>query len=331
MKEQLLRIVLAQGNRFIKDLLRRKDIRIGATKEAFRNNLTEAIDDGRLTAEDIDDWLAAVEGWGNQQCYVYRVPAVFKTSQWDDETFVTKRLTAAGLAKLWRAATSLDFPEKMTLTAIEHTAERFSFVWHEGGEYLQRRPEQDREASVGDDEFIYKAYSREWRRSVFRFEWRRDLGLAAILLARVTDQTMYETLRDEIILTIKSVLDIRKWDPVNMSTALTRLDELVTKGKPPKGLQKIQATSTMFSGASSWVQLGSNSNTRSYQDDSDVRPVRHAVDTKKLIGGDGDYRLNPESGAAVHAELYGRANRVLFRGAMISDDVWQSLLSISQV
>jgi hypothetical protein len=46
LEEQLLQIVLAQGNRFIKDLLRQKQIRIGTTKEDFRDNLTQAIDNG---------------------------------------------------------------------------------------------------------------------------------------------------------------------------------------------------------------------------------------------------------------------------------------------
>lgn len=331
LKEQILQIVLAQGNRFIKDLLRKKQIRIGTTKEDFRNNLTQAIDDGHLTADDIDEWLGVVEGWGNQQCYLYRVPDNFKKSQWSDENFVEKRVRDAGYGKLWHATTSLQFPEAVTLTAIDHTAERLSFIWHQGGEYLQRRQELDREASVSGDDIVFKAYSREWRRSVLRFEWRKDLELAALFVARSSDQGIYEKHRIEMISAVRPVIDIRKWDPVNVSTAITRLDELATKGSPPAILSKVQATSTMFRGASSWVRLGSNSRTASYQDDSAMRPVRSAVDTKQLIGGDGDYRLNLGSGAAVHAELYGRDQRILFWGAMRAEDVWQSLVGISQV
>src|ERR1700728_3071980 len=66
-------IIRAQGNRFIKDLLRGKDIRIGATKDEFEANLNEAIETGRLTLDDVRAWLAGVEGWGNQHVYLYNL------------------------------------------------------------------------------------------------------------------------------------------------------------------------------------------------------------------------------------------------------------------
>jgi hypothetical protein len=46
-------IIRAQGNRFVKDLLRSKDIRIGGNKDEFQANLTAAIESGELTLEDV--------------------------------------------------------------------------------------------------------------------------------------------------------------------------------------------------------------------------------------------------------------------------------------
>jgi hypothetical protein len=66
LKELARGIVMAQGNLFIKELLRAKDLRIGATKADFIQNLNGAIDDGSLTEDDLESWLQRVEGWGNQ-------------------------------------------------------------------------------------------------------------------------------------------------------------------------------------------------------------------------------------------------------------------------
>ena len=45
-------IIRVQGNRFIKELLRDKGIRIGVNKDDFERNLSEAIETGKLGLED---------------------------------------------------------------------------------------------------------------------------------------------------------------------------------------------------------------------------------------------------------------------------------------
>src|SRR4051812_34932800 len=66
-------IVTDQGNRFIKELLRDKKIRIGETKEDFRANLDAAFETGKLRMADVKEWLDKVEGWGNQHVYLYNI------------------------------------------------------------------------------------------------------------------------------------------------------------------------------------------------------------------------------------------------------------------
>jgi hypothetical protein len=64
-------IIRGQGNRFIKELLRCRGIRIGTNKDDFERNLNEAIDRGELRVEHLEGWLQQVEGWGNQHIYLY--------------------------------------------------------------------------------------------------------------------------------------------------------------------------------------------------------------------------------------------------------------------
>jgi hypothetical protein len=68
--DRLLDLALLQGNRFIKELLRAKQLPIGTNKEQFEAHLREAISGGQLTKEDIRAWLAEVEGWGDQHAYL---------------------------------------------------------------------------------------------------------------------------------------------------------------------------------------------------------------------------------------------------------------------
>ncbi|HET6840561.1 MAG TPA: hypothetical protein VFK06_02590 [Candidatus Angelobacter sp.] len=91
---QLVRtVVLTQGNIFIRELLRRKRIPIGITKQNFEANLLEAISVGDLQLVDLIEWLDEVEGWGDQHVYLYHIPsAMTKDPLWNSANTVRQRL-----------------------------------------------------------------------------------------------------------------------------------------------------------------------------------------------------------------------------------------------
>src|SRR6266576_347690 len=73
-RELVRTVVLTQGNIFIRELLRRKKIPIGITKQDFEANLLRAVNAGDLRFTDLVEWLEEVEGWGDQHVYLYHVP-----------------------------------------------------------------------------------------------------------------------------------------------------------------------------------------------------------------------------------------------------------------
>src|SRR5258708_16953572 len=90
-------VVLAQGNLFIKELLRSKGIKIGSTKADFETNLLGAIESGQLTPVDVEKWLSEVEGWGDQHVYLYRLPRqVMQEPFWKYDVELRRRLQAGG-------------------------------------------------------------------------------------------------------------------------------------------------------------------------------------------------------------------------------------------
>ena len=86
-------VVLAQGNIFIRELLRRKNLRSGTRKEDFEAHLLEAIDGGGLQLADVHAWLEEVEGWGDQHVYLFDVaPDVADDPIWKSVGRVKRKL-----------------------------------------------------------------------------------------------------------------------------------------------------------------------------------------------------------------------------------------------
>ena len=104
-------IIRTQGNRFIKELLRDKGIRIGANKDDFERNLTEAIETGKLRLKDIDYWLSQVEGWGNQHVYLYKISTTLRKDLTKPK--IRQRVQDAALEHVWGLAR--DMPDLLRI------------------------------------------------------------------------------------------------------------------------------------------------------------------------------------------------------------------------
>ena len=115
LKKLVKQVVVAQGNNFIKDLLRATDSKIGVTKQDFIQNLDDAIDEGRLTQARLEAWLGEVEGWGDQYVYVLSPPVI-------DAAALTRAINASPVAHLNDAAASPEFPEDLELSKLQWMA-----------------------------------------------------------------------------------------------------------------------------------------------------------------------------------------------------------------
>jgi len=182
LKTLVSQIILAQGNVFIKELLRSTGVRIGITKADFERNLMKAIDDGTIRREHIEEWLAEVEGWGNQHIYLFKVPsALAKDDIWSDSSKLQKKVVKAGFGDLWNAPSSFEFPEVQKLTAIQYDGSNLRLTWHHGQSWLVRDTSKDYTEEIEGDEYEFHAYRRRAERAVMRFEVALPLRLAGDL------------------------------------------------------------------------------------------------------------------------------------------------------
>ena len=175
LKRKVTQIVLAQGNIFIKELLRSNNIPIGNTKAEFAENLNAAIDAGALTQPVIEAWLDQIEGWGNQHVYLFEPPSILRRK-------IRPALETSKYAELLDRKIGYEFPDKLALSAINFSGDHVSVVWHRGRGAWERAKSKDFQKDEGQELFEYRAYRERFDRSVVRFEWRLDDPYCAILI-----------------------------------------------------------------------------------------------------------------------------------------------------
>jgi hypothetical protein len=324
--DQLIDLVLLQGNRFIRELLRSKNLRLGTNKEQFGAHLREAIADGQVTRSDLEAWLADVEGWGNQHVYVFDVPDGVADALRRSDEFVG-RLAAAGLAEFIDAEIPLDPGEELALATIRHADAGVSFLWVRGSAALVRRKDLDFEEERHGDEIEFHAYERRWSRVAARFEWRFGSGLAAVLIAR-REERDYAEQRDLVLGVVDSaIIERRDWPQLDIARVITQLVSAGLDAAEAGAEQAVRVNVTVFQSVAATIRLAAASEAGSYQDDAAVRDVRRAVDPARFSGGSGDCFLTPTGSPEVerrelHLRLYGREARVLLWGKMTAEEVW---------
>jgi hypothetical protein len=173
LKQIVRSLILAQGNVFIKELLRSKqkagaEVTIGSTKAEFERNLATAIDDNILAAEDIEDWLALTEGWGAQHIYLFRASGLQKLASLKASIAASKHKALLTPSKL------VVFPAKLKLTSIVVDDEKLALTWHRGSTRFSRAKGKDTELLEGLDRYELRAYLEHRDRAVVRFEWLFD-------------------------------------------------------------------------------------------------------------------------------------------------------------
>jgi len=326
-------IVLAQGNVFIKELLRNKKITIGSTKADFESNLLKAIKSGQLRQADVEQWLSEVEGWGNQHVYLYHVPAsTARDPLWASSDKVLQRLRGAGMESLWNAQASLEFPEERKLTGIYFRDKTLQFVWHQREVAWVRTPERDREEDWEGDHYQLRAYRERADRTVMRFEMRLGLRLAAVFLQIPWNKQKHDEALEEVNKAIRPLLPLLPRNRFKTALAIKGLDEAELNRSESK-LAKVRAQRTRLNDAAAYVEFGTSSEEGVFKDSEAVRHVRRAVRPNRFDGATGLFFYQPDKKdekRKVKIELFGPQRRIRLWAQLTSTQVWSVLELVSK-
>jgi hypothetical protein len=323
-------IILAQGNVFIKELLRNTGVRIGLTKADFERNLIKAIDDGTLRRGHIEAWLAEVEGWGNQHIYLFKVPTALANDQiWSDVAKVQKKVVSAGFGDLWNAGSSFEFPEVQKLTGIQFDGLNLRLTWHQGQSWLVRDKSKDYTEEIEGDMYEFHAHRRRAERAVMRFELALPLRLAAIFLQTPWGESEHESALKEVRRVASSLFDFNALEEYKISLVIKHLDQLGLDDE--QGQYGIQPSMARLDAPGAYVEFGSVGQ-KSYQDFTPVREVRRALKPAYFTGNKSDFMFlsapkNPLS-RRIRVSFYGKDDRIRLWMQMKAQEVWEILRMI---
>lgn len=319
-------VIRAQGNEFIKDLLRRKQLPIGTNKAEFAEHLKAAIDAGTLRAEDIDDWLHEVEGWGNQHIYFYKLsPADARDPLWTDEAQLHRRVSSAGHGGKWAADTSLAFDTTLNLTGV-HALDggRLRFEWHQGITVEDRAPDKDFTRDEGDEAVQYRAYLLRRQRTVMRFEIRPRQRLAAAFVQVPVSSKEHEAALAEMWEVVSCVRPQDAFRPINMSTVIKKVDEDTRPGR-------LRTNTVRLSTPGAWIAYGAEASDAAYREVHDANEARSAVATMTRFTGRRSNLLYAASRETdrkdrdVHVQLDGTRRRLWVRAQLTETQAWDLL------
>ena len=175
LKTAVHRIVLAQGNVFIRELLRDHGLTIGLTKKDFGKNLDNAIDEGTFTQAMLEAWVIKVEGWGDQHIYLHQAPKLSPAE-------VQALLEASPFRALVGQSVSYQFPQSLSLTSMMIGAHGVSIIWHQSTSGWKRDDSKDEVRVIDDDRYEFRAFRERFDRAVVRFEWRFTDPYCAVLM-----------------------------------------------------------------------------------------------------------------------------------------------------
>jgi len=326
-------IVLAQGNIFIKELLRqKKDIKIGATKADFERNMLAAIDEGKLRQSDVDAWLDEVEGWGNQYVYLYKVPVdLSKDPRLSDASALEKMLNKAGLGHLWNKQTSFEFPDALQLTGISFDGSSIRFVWHQGLSSWVKDESKDSlcpAREIDGDWYEFRAYRRRAERSVMRFELSSTLKLAAVFIEPPWGESEHQKLLEQVA---NAVAPLLRFDMLTKYPIASSIKKLDYAGMSGASLAKqVKTQDARLSHGATWVEFATTSKVGDYKSDLTIKGIRAAATSSlPLTGARGTFYFQPQSPKGlqrlVKFQLYGRNRRIRLLAQMTAPEVWQVL------
>jgi hypothetical protein len=319
-------VVVAQGNIFIRELLRDKHLPIGITKEDFEANLLQAIDDGKLLLEDVTQWLEEVEGWGNQNVYLYHLPESATADPiWRSAEAIRAKIPA-DQRKLWKAQ-SLSFPETWELTGISYADGVLTYVWHEQYPTLVRRPKMDRQEAIEGDRYLFRAYLMRPDRSVMRFVLRTDKAVAAVFLQIPAEGDAHKDALAMVRDKTRFLVDWNVLTPFNASNAIKYLGQAELEGK--KTATDVKSRKARLAAADAYVEFGSTASGGDFLDSTPVRDIRRAVKLESFAGDNAifNYTAHTPTGLSrpVTIEIVGEARRIKLRAQLKANEVWDIL------
>lgn len=326
LKELARGVVAAQGNTFIKDLLRTNDLQVGGSKGELLERLEKAIDADVLVEADFEQWLAEVEGWGHFHVYPFTVPGGVRARRRWQPARIARRIAGSTLEPVWDAGSSLAFPEEPTLTHASLADRTLRLLWHQGVEWRRRDKDRDRREVIDDEVYEFDAYLVRHERKVVRFVMGLDAGVAAALVPYRLQEDEHEIALALVWDELAPLLTKAELEAFPVRRIITKADrqQLGTDGG------RLTTKAARLESGDAWVEFGSSDADGSYADVDAVREVRRVAAGPRFRSGRATFLYGAEGrNRPIHVALDGDDQRIWLPAQVREQDLW-ALLQLLQ-
>ncbi len=222
--------MLALRKSHIQEFLQSIDLAKSGSKSEMRERIQDALDEGRLTVEQLVEFLDSVAPWGKQHVFLYDGPRG-DVKPWKDSVYVLGKLKRHQLEHLFNANLPLVLPESLTLSSITHIDGRLRVTAIQKREYTERAPQHDdTKETDSDGEVILKAYVHHVSRTMVVFEWDLNANVAMLQVTQLNQDTLYEEVAKEFFKLVAGWLNSTMFTPVDVRPVIAKLHAMAGNG-----------------------------------------------------------------------------------------------------
>ena len=232
----LLRFLLSHKNELVVNQLRCRNPKIkvlrGLTQANLRIRVEELLDTGEISLDDIVAILNKLEGWGQQQIYLYRFnDSETLRNQWLNKDW-GQHFEENNMADIFNAIRPLAAPNELTLITVEYPQDRESirFIWAQNRSETAREESKDPDPGAWGDNtgsmlerIILRAYRETMARDITSFEWNIKSGEAMLMIRKLSGRE-YKEVHDKIWLELKNIIPVDDFQQLSISKLIKNLN-----------------------------------------------------------------------------------------------------------
>ncbi len=231
-KLMLIDFLLAMKKTHLRDFFQKLDLPRSGTKAEMRGRLQDALAEGRISYQQIVEFLDSVAPWGKQHVFLYDGPRRDLES-WKDPDLLSQHLKQHRVGKYLNARLPLILPNALTLSSITHQDGKLRITAVQMREYTERAPEHDGEKETSDGtQIVLRAYAHHVARTLVTFEWDLVANTAMLQITQLRGDKFYEEVAKEFFKLVCNWLDIENmFTLVDIRGAIRSLHELEESGR----------------------------------------------------------------------------------------------------
>lgn len=219
----IVEFMLALRKSHIQEFLQGVDLPKSGSKTELRERIQDALDEGRVSVDQLVAYLDTVVPWGKQHVFLFTGPGG-DINSWKDPQSVLDKLKERQLDHLFNSRLPLALPEELTLSSITHAGGKLRVTAVQKREYTERAAEHDETKVTDDDEkVILKAYVHHVSRTLVAFEWDLHANVAMLQITQLNQDALYEEVAKEFFKLVGGWLNSVMFTPVDVRPAIAKL------------------------------------------------------------------------------------------------------------